>query len=218
MRDQLLARGRGDAFDLNVAAQQPGWAGLYIGDIAQPRGGPMFSGHRSHQIGLDADIWMLPASNVKLTRQQRESLSSVSVTNKRETEVTANWSRAHLNILRAAASDKRVARIFVSAAIKVQMCKEEKGDKSWLRQIRPWWKHNYHFHVRLACPRRARGCVDQDPPPPGDGCAEAQQWVNDILNPPPPKPRDPNAPRPWPRRELVLADLPRQCAGVLASD
>ena len=40
------------------AATQPGWEGLYIGDISQPRGGPMLSGHRSHQIGLDVDIWM----------------------------------------------------------------------------------------------------------------------------------------------------------------
>ena len=35
------------------AAQQPGWNGLYIGDISQPRGGPMLSGHASHQIGTD---------------------------------------------------------------------------------------------------------------------------------------------------------------------
>ncbi|MDX1607259.1 MAG: penicillin-insensitive murein endopeptidase, partial [Candidatus Competibacterales bacterium] len=30
---------------------------LLVGDLAQPRGGPMDSGHRSHQSGLDADIW-----------------------------------------------------------------------------------------------------------------------------------------------------------------
>ena len=42
------------------AAKQPGWRGLYVGDMSQPRGGPMLSGHRSHQIGLDVDIWMLP--------------------------------------------------------------------------------------------------------------------------------------------------------------
>ena len=45
---------------LSRAAQQAGWRGLYIGDISQPRGGPMTSGHASHQLGLDADIWMLP--------------------------------------------------------------------------------------------------------------------------------------------------------------
>ena len=178
----------------------------------------MVSGHSSHQLGLDADIWMLPASRIDLSRKDREGLSSIDVTRNKEAYTNDNWSRAHHRILRAAAEDPRVARIFVSAAIKVRMCADERGDRSWLRKIRPWWKHNYHFHVRLACPRGMRGCSDQDAPPVGDGCAEAQQWVNDILNPPPPKPRDPNAPRPRPRRELVLADLPRQCAGVLASD
>ena len=201
-----------------VAAKQPGWRGIYIGDISQPRGGPMLSGHRSHQLGLDADIWMLPASRINLSRQEREGISSISVTSGNEAYINGNWSRAHHEILKAAASDRRVARIFVSAAVKVQMCKDERGNKRWLRKIRPWWKHNYHFHVRLACPRGMNGCEDQDDPPRGDGCDEAQTWVNNILNPPPPKPRDPNAPRPAPRREYVLADLPRQCVGVLQSN
>src|SRR5215207_7747806 len=34
-----------------------GQAPLYIGDIGQPRGGPMSFGHASHQVGLDVDIW-----------------------------------------------------------------------------------------------------------------------------------------------------------------
>lgn len=199
------------------AARQPGWKGLYIGDISQPRGGPMLSGHRSHQIGLDVDIWMLPASRLNLSRQQRENISSISTRRAEGAYVNGSWSRAHHQILREAAKDKRVARIFVFPGAKVQMCKDAKGNRNWLRKIRPWWGHHYHFHVRLACPRGMRGCVDQDPPPKGDGCAEAQQWVNNILNPPPPKKRDPNAPAPKKRREYVLADLPKQCVSVLQS-
>ena len=195
------------------AAKQPGWAGLYIGDISQPRGGPMLTGHRSHQIGLDIDVWMLPASNLKLTRQQREEISSISMRRAKGAYVNDNWSRAHHRILKAAASDPAVARIFVFPGAKVQMCKDEKGDRAWLRKIRPWWGHHYHFHVRLNCPKGARGCVDQAPPPAGDGCADAVEWVNNILNPPPP---DPNAPPPKPRREYVLADLPQQCSQVLS--
>src|SRR5262245_51303619 len=34
-----------------------GWHGLLVGDVSQPRGGPMLTGHASHQVGLDADIW-----------------------------------------------------------------------------------------------------------------------------------------------------------------
>ena len=198
------------------AARQPGWSGLYIGDISQPRGGPMLSGHRSHQIGLDIDIWMLPAANLNLSRRQRENISSISLRRAKGAFVNDNWSRAHHEILRAAAKDPRVARIFVFPGAKVQMCNDETGNRRWLRKIRPWFGHHYHFHVRLACPSGMRGCVNQDPPPRGDGCADAQAWVNNILNPPPPDPNAPSTPR-KPRRELVLADLPKQCASVLRS-
>ncbi len=198
------------------AAKQPGWAGLYIGDISQPRGGPMLTGHRSHQIGLDVDIWMLPASNIKLSKRQRENISSISLRRAKGAFVNDNWSRAHHLILREAARDPRVARIFVFPGAKVQMCKDETGNRRYLRKIRPWFGHHYHFHVRLSCPKGMRGCVNQDPPPRGDGCADAQQWVNNILNPPPPDPNAPKTPR-TPRRELVLSDLPQQCASVLRS-
>jgi len=197
----------------SFAAKQKGWKGLYIGDISQPRGGPMLTGHRSHQLGLDIDIWMLPPKSLKLSRTERENLSSISTRRAKGAYVNENWTRAHHEILKAAAKDKSVARIFVFPGAKVQMCKDEKGDRAWLRKIRPWWGHHYHFHVRLNCPRGANNCVAQAPPPAGDGCKAAEKWVHDILNPPPP---DPNAPKPKPRREYVLADLPKQCAQVLS--
>ncbi len=201
--------------DLSRAATRQGWAGIYVGDLSQPRGGPMLSGHRSHQIGLDADIWMNPAQTMSLTRQQREDISAISMRRANGAFVNSNWTRGHHEVLKAAASDPRVARIFVFAGAKVQMCKDATGDRSWLRKIRPWFGHHFHFHVRLSCPPGSSGCVDQAPPPAGDGCADAQAWVNNILNPPRP---DPNAPAPRPRRELRLADLPRQCVGVLKSE
>ncbi len=194
------------------AARQPGWEGLYIGDISQPRGGPMLSGHRSHQIGLDIDIWMLPPERLNLSRNARENISSISLRRQNGAYVNQNWTAEHHKIIREAARDPAVARIFVFPGAKVQMCNDERGNRAYLRKIRPWWGHHYHFHVRLACPSGERGCVDQAPPPAGDGCADAEQWVRNILNPPPP---DPNAPPPKPRRELVLADLPQQCEQVL---
>ncbi len=196
-----------------AAAAQPGWRGLYIGDISQPKGGPMLSGHRSHQIGLDVDIWMLPANDLSLSRRARENISSISLRRAKGAYVNSSWTRAHHEIIKAAAQDPRVARIFVFPGAKVQMCKDETGSRKWLRKIRPWWGHHYHFHVRLACPRGARGCIDQDPPPRGDGCEDAEKWVHDILNPPPP---DPNY-VPKPRRDYTLADLPQQCGSVLRS-
>lgn len=197
-----------------TAAGQRGWKGLYIGDISQPRGGPMLSGHRSHQLGLDVDIWMLPPDRLNLNRSQREKISSISMRRSNGAYVNSKWTRQHHNILKAAAKDPRVARIFVFPGAKVQMCKDAKGNRAWLRKIRPWWGHHYHFHVRLKCPKGAHGCVDQAAPPAGDGCKDAEQWVQDILHP---KPVDPNAPKPKPRRELTMADLPNQCVSVLQS-
>ncbi len=194
------------------AAQMPGWQGIYVGDMSQPRGGPMTSGHASHQIGLDADIWMLPATRLDLSRQEREELSSISMRRNAGAFTNDRWTPEHHALMRAAASDPRVARIFVFPGAKVQMCKDETGDRAWLRKIRPWYGHHYHFHVRLTCPEGTTGCVNQAPPPPGDGCDEAQGWVDRILNPPPP---DPNAPPPTPRRQLEMGDLPAVCMAVL---
>ncbi len=198
---------------LSVAAQKIGWRGLYIGDISQPRGGPMLTGHASHQMGLDVDIWMLPPTSVTLSRAARESLSSISIRSSDKRNVNGNWTQEHHRILRAAARDPAVARIFVTAPAKLRMCADERGDRAYLRKIRPWWGHHYHFHVRLNCPAGELGCSEQDPIPPGDGCADAVWWVTDALEPP-----DPNAPAPPPkprRGPITLADLPKQCARVL---
>ncbi|PIE06865.1 MAG: penicillin-insensitive murein endopeptidase [Rhodobacterales bacterium] len=195
-------------------ARIPGWEGLYIGDMSQPRGGPMSSGHASHQIGLDADIWMLPPKRLDLTATERENLSSISTRRARGAYVGDNWTESHMEVLKAAASDPGVARIFVFPGAKVWMCEHETGNREWLRKIRPWYGHHYHFHVRLSCPKGDGACVDQPPPPPGDGCKEAEGWVDRILNPPPP---DPDARPAPPKKPLTLDDLPGQCASVLAA-
>ena len=197
---------------LSQAATIVGWQGLYVGDISQPRGGPMLSGHASHQMGLDMDIWMLPPTRLDLTRAERENISSINVRSADQRSVNSNWTFAHHRVLRAAASDPAVARIFVTAPVKLQMCKDETGNRAYLRKIRPWWGHNTHFHVRLNCPNGASGCREQDPIPRGDGCQDALWWVTDALKPAKP---DPNAPKPKPKRPITLADLPGQCATVL---
>jgi penicillin-insensitive murein DD-endopeptidase len=194
------------------AATLPGWNGLYVGDLSQPRGGPMLTGHASHQTGLDADIWMLPATRLDLSRAEREAISSISMRRANGAYVNSDWTPQHEALIRAAASDPRTARIFVFPGAKVAMCQNATGDRSWLNKVRPWYGHHYHFHVRLNCPAGDATCVDQAPPPAGDGCAEAQDWVNTILNPPPP---DPTAPPALPRGELTMASLPGQCLGVL---
>jgi penicillin-insensitive murein endopeptidase len=53
-----------------------GWSGLMIGDLGQPRGGPMVTGHASHQIGLDADIWVTPMPDRRLSAGERDNLAA----------------------------------------------------------------------------------------------------------------------------------------------
>ncbi|QDL90435.1 penicillin-insensitive murein endopeptidase [Paroceanicella profunda] len=202
---------------LGEAAQRAGWAGIYVGDIAQPRGGPMTSGHASHQIGLDADIWMLPPRRLDLTRAEREALSSISMRSADGRHVTANWTPAHAHVLRAAAQDPSVERIFITAPVKQMLCQSlPASERGWLHKLRPWWGHDTHFHVRLTCPAGSPLCAAQDPIPAGDGCDDTLAWwtSDEALNPPPP---DPKAAKPQPKPALTLADLPAACRGVLSA-
>ena len=215
--------------DLSRTAVDIGFGrGLYIGDISQPRGGPMTSGHASHQIGLDADIWMLPPQSLSLGEGAREEISSIPVRSADQRSVTENWTRVHRELLKQAALDPRVDRIFVAAAVKLEICKTAKAkDKKWLQKIRPIAGHDTHFHVRLKCPKGARLCETQKPTVAelsknGDGCDETLTWwVTDYLDPPKAtgkKPKEDDAPRKKGSREFTMADLPKQCQGVLASE
>ncbi|MEM7211157.1 MAG: penicillin-insensitive murein endopeptidase [Pseudomonadota bacterium] len=197
---------------LSVEVQDVGWPGLYIGDISQPRGGPMRSGHRSHQMGLDIDIWLKKPSGKTLSRRARERISSDVVVS--GSSVNSKWTREHHGVLKKAAQDPIVARIFVNSAIKQELCWAEPRDvdRSWLRKIRPWYGHDAHFHVRLTCPAGALDCQNQDPIPAGDGCdATLAWWFSDEARNPKPKP----GAKKKPRRAIMLADLPQTCAAVL---
>jgi penicillin-insensitive murein endopeptidase len=204
-------------------AKSTSWKGLYIGDISQPRGGPMISGHASHQLGLDADIWMLPAKNLRLSRSERENISSINVRSKDQRNVSSNWTREHMKVMKIAASDPAVDRIFVTAPVKIYLCNNARGDRQWLQKIRPFWGHNHHFHVRLKCPKGNKNCQRQKPTVQqltkgGLGCDKTLNWwVTDALKPAKP---DPNAPKPKKKkhpRQFTMADLPRQCGSVLKS-
>ena len=213
--------------DLSRDAVRIGWNGLYVGDIGQPRGGPMTSGHASHQVGLDADIWMLPPGRLNLTRAERESLSSVSVRTEDQRGLTRAWTPEHARFLRAAASDPRVDRIFVAAAIKIELCRTATpADTPWLQRIRPLYGHHDHLHVRLRCPAGSRHCETQSPTVAelshgGNGCDDTLTWwVTDYLNPPrtttpAPQPAEPAQPRRRGPREFIMSDLPRQCSQVI---
>jgi penicillin-insensitive murein endopeptidase len=186
------------------------WPGLLVGDIAQPRGGPMLTGHGSHQIGLDADIWLTPMPNRRLSAAERDEISATDVVAADGMDVDpATWTPQHRRLLEAVAREPVVARIFVNAAIKRALCRETGPDRAWMSKIRPWWGHNYHFHIRLSCPGGDSECRAQAPPPAGDGCGKELDWwfTEEALHPPPSPPAKP----------LRLADLPRACAAMIAA-
>jgi len=192
-----------------------GWPGLLIGDMAQPRGGPMITGHASHQIGLDADIWLTPMPNRMLSRNEREEMSAVNMVRADKLDIDPRvWTPHHLEVIRAAAMEPRVERIFVNAAIKKALCREARGNRSWLSKVRPMWGHNYHFHVRITCPAGSHDCKPQKPPADSDGCAPSDlaYWFSDaVLHPKPPKKP------PKPPHQITLSELPAACRQVLAA-
>jgi len=190
-------------------ARDAGLDGLLIGDMGQARGGPMKSGHRSHQTGLDVDIWLRPLTD-RPHAGAREILSSYDVVQGRKTLDEALWRKSSARAIPLAAADPAVARIFVNPVIKRALCQATRSvDRPWMSKIRPWWGHDAHFHVRLACPAGSPRCEDQPPPPAGDGCGkELDWWFTD----------EPYSGESKPRKDLTMADLPDACRAVVSAN
>jgi penicillin-insensitive murein endopeptidase len=198
---------------LSERAARSGWPGLLLGDMSQPRGGPLLAGHASHQIGLDVDIWLTPMPEHELTRQEREEMMATTVVadNRRDVDPKV-WTPAHVALIKVAAEDPRVQRIFVNAAIKKALCRDAGHDRAWLRKVQPWWGHDWHFHVRLACPPDSPECQPQAARDAGDGCApkEFDHWYSEAIPSVKPGSPPPN-PRPGPK----MSELPAACRQVL---
>lgn len=155
---------------------------VIVGDIAQARGGPFLTGHKSHQTGLDVDLWFdqIDSHEGKFTELERENLQPrpLAVSGGLNSEL---WGEKIAKRLELAARTPEVERIFVNAAIKRALCVLPLGAKrsndSWMSKVRPWWGHDYHFHVRLLCPKADTECANpSDPIPPGNGCDETLDW------------------------------------------
>ena len=197
------------------AHKDAGWPGILVGDMSQPRGGPMITGHASHQVGLDADIWLTPMPNRRLSREEREEMSAVMMVRPDRLDIDPQvWTPSHLKVIRAAAQEPSVQRIFVNAAIKKALCREASGDRGWLAKIRPMYGHDYHFHIRIKCPPGSGECESQPAPSEGEACSagDLAYWFKDsVIHPKPPK-----VP-PKPRPPMTLAQLPAACRTVLAA-
>lgn len=202
----LVAMVRG----LGLSTQRERLGMLHIGDLSQPRGGPTPYGHRSHQNGLDVDVWFsLDPSLGSGADALRSNINAPSLL--RESGEGLNrylWEDRHRRVLELTARLPRVDRIFVNPHIKRELCRSAQGDRSWLRKIRPWWGHDDHFHARLFCPPGSPQCESQRPLPGGEGCDSSLDWWFRLPS---------TLPRPGPKtpRSIPLAQMPERCQMLL---
>ena len=164
--------------------QNDGWPGLLVGDLSQPRGGPMTFGHASHQSGLDVDIWYNAMPDRELSRKERDEIKLSSVLADPSHVDPDIWTTRHIDLIRRAASDGAVARVFVHPAIKKALCETVGSDRSFLKKVRPFWGHDDHFHVRLSCPVDSAECQRQSAVGSDDGCGrELDHWLRLVARP-----------------------------------
>ena len=197
--------------DLARRTERPGEV-LLIADLGQPRGGPV-SGHASHQAGLDADIRLFVLPPARATRRYLARPPYVSMLTKNRRAIDRRrWSARQSSLIRSAATDPRVDRIFVHPVIKRQLCRTTNGDRRWLAKVVPWYGHHAHMHVRLHCPADSPGCRRQRALPAGTGCGKALAWwmrrLQRVRPVTPVRPVRPTKPRP--RKVMPLA-----CRAVL---
>ena len=194
------------------SAGRTGWRGLLVGDLGQPRGGPATSGHASHQIGLDVDIWLTAMPARRYSDAERETTPAPSMVkfHRRKVQVDRRlFTASQATLIKEAAESDEVVRVFVNPAIKKALCRSAGRDRAWLGKVRPWRGHDEHMHVRLRCPDGETMCQQQEPPPDGDGCgAELTSWLKntDWLPSGGPEPVPP---------QISLNALPDACLRVI---
>ena len=167
----------------------------------------MLTGHASHQIGLDADIW-LTRCRTAASRAEREQMSATDMVRPDRLDIDPNvWTSQHTALIRAVSREPEVARIFVNAAIKKALCREA-GDRAWLTKVRPMFGHNYHFHIRLACPQADEGAPTKIRRP--SATVVGRSWTNGSQRRCCAKPGPPRPP-------MTMAQLPPECRKVLVA-
>ena len=195
---------------LAVRAKAAGLPDLYMNDISLPRGGPLIGIHASHQRGLDADIWLdVEPPHPVLPVAARENFEPPSLVRADQRGVVASlWRPQHLQLIRLAATTPGVDRILINPAIKRQLCLDATGDRAWLQRVRPWYGHASHMHLHFRCPANQPECIDQAPPPVGEGCDASLQWWFDQLD-------HPSAP--MAAASLKPVKLPQACLAIIAA-
>lgn len=151
------------------------WSGknkMIIGDISAEKGGRIGS-HKSHQTGLDMDVGYLFKDPSVRSFQNAVVKGHISP----DLLVDQNW-----ELLKAAVSSKKVARIFIHKSVKEVICEraikngeirsQDRGGLAFetLRRMVSDTEHNSHFHVRIKCPADQRRCRQMAEPVNSTGC------------------------------------------------
>lgn len=156
---------------------------VLIGNLSKKNGGPLFEHSISHQNGLDFDVSYFvskePLSDVMSQNYEFKSLLGYEK-NKLNQKL---WDEKIAELLKVTAELPQVERILVDPLIKKQLCETEKQEE-WFSKIRPWFKHDNHFHVRLKCPQDSPDCVPQAPPSRDFGCEgpEFEWWFSEEAH------------------------------------
>lgn len=202
----------------SISLNQQGSDDILIGDMSMPRGGNFTHGHSSHQIGLDVDVWFKQASKV-LSADELAQPTVLDLVNKKQfTLNTRLWSMQQTQMIKIAAEDRRVARIFVSPVIKQHLCDLGLDNDAWLQKVRPWWGHTYHMHVRLRCPSDNPLCRDQAKIPIGNGCNELGWWKSQLIQAQPKQTTVAKVSKPASKPKKKKAKVkPEQCARMIAT-
>ncbi len=118
--------------EIGKIAHENQLSAIEIGDLSQPVGGLMAFGHKSHQIGLDIDIWfgISKALDQEIKEKDFEKKHPPMIDRKKEEIDPHVWDdQRHLLLLKTAASQSEVNRIFVHWAIKKHLCQQYELDK-----------------------------------------------------------------------------------------
>ena len=146
---------------LGREARAAGLPMFYVGDMAQPRGGPMPAYHVSHQTGVDVDIYLTLQTDPHLSLAARATLEPAIMVKPDQSAIDpTRFGPGQVELLRLAASDPTVNRIFVNPAIKRALCEgyggAGRGERSWLHRVRPWYGHEAHFSTCASTVRPIR--------------------------------------------------------------
>jgi penicillin-insensitive murein endopeptidase len=144
----------------------------------------------------------------ELSREERETMMATNVVRDDWKDVRPDvWGPKYIALYKMLAEDPRVERVLANPAIKKALCRDVKGDRSWLHKIRPVVGHNYHFHLRISCPADSPGCKTQPATPHDEGCGkDLDWWFTRPLGEPKPTVQ---------RHPILMSALPPACKLVL---